>query len=404
MLRAIARLYVQAFSGVPRVVWLICVIGLVNRAGTMVLPFLQLFLTEDRAFSVSRAGQLVAVYGLGAMVGAFLGGWFSDRVGPFRAQILILGATSFTLPPLILLHSFWGLAAGLFVASAIAEAYRPAAMASIGELVPQDQVPGSFALLRLAINLGMAIGPAIGGWLALGGYWRLFWADAATCGLAALLMTSFLPRLQRARRPLPPPTPQGDLQPWGDLPFLGLLLWTVLFAGVLFQIFSTFPVYLQEGFGLQEDGIGRILGFNALLIVAFEMPLVQWLKRYEPIHTIAVGGGLLCLGLGLMPLDSSIGFLLFTVVIWTVGEMVSLPMMNVVVSGRAGARNRGRYMGMYTVAFSIAFGVGPAAGAALYESLGATRFWYGIAGLAPLVLLSALALRPLLRPPAPPTA
>ncbi len=95
MLRAIGRSYRDAFSGLPRQVWVLATCLLVNRIGMMVLPFLTLYLKDERGFAVDAAGRMVALYGVGSIAGVTAGGWLSDRFGPRRVQLtsLVLNAT-----------------------------------------------------------------------------------------------------------------------------------------------------------------------------------------------------------------------------------------------------------------------------------------------------------------------
>jgi predicted MFS family arabinose efflux permease len=155
----------------------------------------------------------------------------------------------------------------------------------------------------------------------------------------------------------------------------------VLLASVLFQVFSTFPLYLQERAGLREDAIGYLLSLNAFIILAFEMVLIQAVRNRSSMHLVGLGAFGLCVGFGAMPFGSSLAWLAFTVAIWTVGEMLALPILNVVVAERAEAGYQGEYMGLYTTAFSIAFIIAPLSGTLVYEHFGPAMLWYGVGGL-----------------------
>jgi len=248
----------------------------------------------------------------------------------------------------------------------------------------------AFALLRLAANLGVGIGPAVGGWLALFDYAYLFYVDAATCWIAAALLTLTLKRLSPAQRERADASAGGS--PWSDGPFLCFLLLVVVMAMVFFQVMSTLPLYWRGAHGLRENGIGLLLALNALIIVLFEMVLSYWAEKRGRMFLFGLGGFLICLGFGLMPLGSGALYIALTVMVWSVGEMLALPLMNAVVADRAGTANRGRYMGMITMSFSVAFMLAPLAGTFVLERFGASALWYGIGLLGPPLWAGALAL------------
>ncbi|MCP5115678.1 MAG: MFS transporter, partial [bacterium] len=168
--------------------WLLALVALVNRAGSMVLPFITLYLTAERGFTTKEAGQLVGLYGLGSALGAYLGGRLSDRVGPVRAlqTSLAVGGVGFIVLGFVRERVTMGVT--ILAVSLIVEAFRPAVMSAFAERSPSSVRFKAFALLRLAGNLGFGIGPAVGGMLAVYSYRWLFVGDAVTCWAAAALL------------------------------------------------------------------------------------------------------------------------------------------------------------------------------------------------------------------------
>lgn len=392
MLGPIVGLYRAAFSGLPRDIWLLSLFALVNRAGTMVLPFFALFLIRERGLTILAAGQLVALYGVGSIAGSFLGGWLSDRIGSIRAQQASLLSAGVGYLVILYVESIPALGVVVLLSSIAGEGFRPAVMTAIAHRAPQQIRARSFALLRLAINLGMAIGPAVGGFLATYSYTHLFVVDAATSWLAAILLTRRL-RGGRAggREDEPRPLPSAR-SPWRDGPFLLLLLLVVAMGASLFQVFSTLPIHLREAYLLRENSIGLVLAFNATLIVMFEMVLTHWTERRNRMFLIGLGAFLICAGLSLLPLGTSIALAVLSTMVWTVGEMLVLPLLSTVVAERAAGGRQGRYMGLYNVAFSISFVIAPLAGTAIYARLGPEVLWFGLAGFGVLQFLGGVAL------------
>ncbi|RLE21314.1 MAG: MFS transporter [Acidobacteria bacterium] len=377
LFHTIIATYREAFSGLPRLVWILAGGALVNRAGTMVLPFLSLYLTRDFGLSVERAGVVLAVFGLGAMVGAIVGGRLSDRYGAIRIQLVSLGLSGAGFLVLGQLRTFPTMVAGVFLVSVVSEAFRPAMMAAVALASPTDGRPRAFALIRLAVNLGMALGPAVAGILASISYRWLFVVDGVTCWAAGVvLFAAISPEALR-----PEMTQEKDepvVSPWKDGPFLVLLVLVFFMAMAFLQVWITYPIYLREVYGLNERGVGFLMAFNALLIVLFEMVLLHLIEQYDHLKVAGIGAVLICLGLGLLPLGTGIAFAIFLICVWSLGEMLNLPMVNAVVAARAGRRSAGRYMGAYTLSFATAFVVSPLLGTAIYQRLGPSVLWYGI--------------------------
>jgi len=405
MLRTIARNYRDAFSGLPRPVWLLAIASLVNRSGTMVLPFMTLFLTEKRGFSVIQAGAVLAVYGLGGVAGTYLGGWLSDRFDPRWVMAVSLVLTGAGFLVLGHLDAHPAIFATIFFLSLVAEAFRPANSTAIGAASPPALRTKSYALYRLAINLGMTLGPAVGGFLAAKDYTWLFWADGGTCILAAVFLWVFFRRDMRsvdvaeARA-----AAAAERSPWRDGPFMALSGLMLVLALVSFQVVSTFPLTLRGVHHFSESRIGLALSVNTLLIVLFEMVLIHRLGARDPLKVVAVGSFLFCLGLALLPLASGFAWVAFTVAVWTTGEMMSFPMLAGITANRAGDASRGRYMAVFTLSFESAFVIAAPAGTWIFQHFGPRVLWNTCGALGVLLGAGFWLLARWLRPAAAPAA
>jgi len=405
MLRAIARNYRDAFSGLPRTVWLLAIASLVNRSGTMVLPFLTLFLTSKRDFSVIQAGSVLAVYGLGGVAGTYLGGWLSDRVDPRSVMAVSLVLTGAGFLVLGHLQAHAAIFVTIFFLSLVAEAFRPANSTAIGAASPPALRTKSYALYRLAINLGMTLGPAVGGFLAARDYAWLFWADGGTCILAAACLWMFFRRDVRAVDVAEArAAAAAERSPWRDGPFLALAGLMLLLALVSFQVVSTFPLTLRGLHHFSESRIGLALSVNTLIIVLFEMVLIHRLGARDPLKVVAVGTFLFCLGLGLLPLGSGFAYVAFTVAVWTTGEMMAFPMLAGITANRAGDASRGRYMAVFTLSFESAFVVAAPAGTWIFQRFGPRVLWNTCGALGLLLSAGFWLLARWLRPAATPAA
>lgn len=358
--------YRSSFADIPRPIWILALVLLVNRAGTMVLPFLAIYLTSHQGMSPAGAGKMIGLYGLGSIVGAFSGGMLVDRCGALRLQAWCLFLASGVIL-LIPLCSHWAaLGAALFCLSAVSDAVRPANATAITRMTDTATRPRAFALQRLAANLGLSIGPAVGGLFALVDFNLLFAVDSLSTLLSAVLLIATLgvrrlPSEGGIDRSSVPP-----VSPLRDGPFVGFLLLMLVSVVVFVQLLSTYPLYLRDHYLFNEAGIGGMFAVNTLIIVVVEMMLISAIKQWNLTRTIGWGCFLLCVGYGLLPLGTSVWLPLASMAIVTMGEMLAFPLATTLVSTRSPTGQEGRYLGWYMTMFSTATVLGPLAGAWIY--------------------------------------
>ena len=383
----------RGLGGLPREVWLLFATNLINRAGMMVLPFLILYLTRSLGFSVARAGFIFALYGATAIVFGPISGRLSDRFGAIRimrVSLLSSGAVLFLFP---LATSFGAVVAFTVVWSACAELFRPASLAAITHAVPPEQRKPAFAVTRLAINLGMSIGPALGGFLAAVSFRSMFFVDAATTVVAGTVLS-----LTTWRSPVAEVHDNNDTTRsatrtmLGDSRFVAFLAAVILVGVVFFQHEASLPLYLVEQLRLSPAFYGTLFTINTLLIVAFEVPLNNATARWPNVRALVIGCLLFAVGFGSLAAIVSPQGVIATVVIWTFGEMLLFPAMVAHLGEIAPGNRRGAYMGAYSMALSVALTVGPWLGTQLLSALGAVGLWtamFGLGGLAALLMVYA---------------
>jgi MFS family permease len=391
----------KSLGDLPRPVWTVCVATLVNRAGSMVLSFLILYLTRERGFSPERAGFLLFVYGAGAIVAGPFAGRLTDRWGsvPLMRASLFLSGTMLLLYPLA--RSLPILIAATVALAMLTESFRPAAMSFFGEAVPTVRRKSAFALYRLAINLGMAVGPAVGGILATISFRYLFLADGATSLAAAVVLALSGLSLSKKSAPGagPAPTTATRLRlstaAHADPRFLFFLASVLPVCIVFFQHMSSMPLFVVQQLGFSPRTFGLLFSLNCVLIVVLEVPLNAATAHWSHRRTLALGALLSGAGFGGMAFARSFGALAATVVVWTFGEMLFFPASAAYATDIAPDARRGEYSGLYMTMFSTAFAIGPWAGTVVLERAGARVLW----GLT--FLLGALAAALFLRMPEP---
>ncbi|MCU0450440.1 MAG: MFS transporter [Bernardetiaceae bacterium] len=382
---ALFQLYRQAYGGLPRAAWLLAGVMLVNRCGTMVVPFLALYLTKARGFGMEQAGDMLSFFGLGAILGSYLGGQLTDRFGYFKVQFwsLLLGGGLFFV--LMLAQTYAQVAVCVLVLSTVGEAFRPANSASVAHYNPPQNLPRAYALNRLASNLGFSVGPALGGFLASHSYDWLFVADGLTSIAAAgLIWWFFRPegggnRAHQTAASAPTQAPAPGRSPYTDgyyLAFMGLVL---MFATGFFQLFSTLPLYYKEVYRLSEDQIGWLMTLNGVVVVLVEMVVVyRFGQRPGLLRLISWGTLLSGLAYAMLNWLFHWSWLVLGMVVLSLGEIFAMPFMASVAVSRATQANRGRYMALYNMAYSAAHVLAPALGTRIAAAWGFPTLWYGV--------------------------
>jgi predicted MFS family arabinose efflux permease len=391
-MRRILEAYRQSFTGLPQEAWLLAAASLINRSGTMVLPFLTLYLTSQRGFQTDEAGWVSGVYGIGSVAGSWLGGLLTDRVGARRVQVLSLVANGIGFFALGLAESRPAIFVTALAVSTVSEAFRPANAAALADASPPHLTSRTFALNRMAVNMGMTVGMVFGGFLAVHGYGWLFGVDGVTCLISALVLARS-PDVRAAR---PHPREKTGVSPYRDRMFLAAWGFIVLLALVFFQLHATFTLYLRDAYGLREDAIGGLLAVNTVLVVLLEVLIVHRLEKREPLGIVTAGAFFVCLGFALLPYGRSPAWVAFTIVVWTAGEIASFAFLSTFVASRTAPGMQGRYMGMYVMAFAVAYVLAPPLGTWVYRHLGGDWVWHGC-GVLGAVLVTGFGLMALAR-------
>jgi predicted MFS family arabinose efflux permease len=393
---ALARLNPwRGLAGLPREVWVLSAAAVVNKAGTMVLPFFVLYLTREAGLSAREASVYVLLYGAGSLVASPFAGRFSDRIGPIRimrVSLFLSGAILLVFP---FVRGRAAIAVMTFALSVAAESFRPANLAIFGDLVRPELRKAGFALNRLAVNLGMSIGPAIGGFLATFSFRWLFLADGATAIVAGVILAaSTFPPHRRSDHPSPVEEAVSDLAHGGGAHLdRRLLLFLAAYFPVVvvfFQHISSMPLYLVQDLKLSAAAYGLLFTVNTLMIVFLEVPFNLATLHWSHRRTLVLGAALCAIGFGTLAAAWNIWSVVATVVVWTVGEMLLFPGMANYLTAIAPERRRGEYMGLAQMMMGLAFMVGPWGGLQILARFGGRVLWVlmGAAGLASAALLS----------------
>lgn len=397
MISATAKTYRNAFTGLSKETWLLSLIMLINRSGTMVIPFMTLYLTSpEMGYSVGEAGIVFGLFGAGAFSGAWLGGKLTDKIGFYPVQLMALSGGGILFMILGQMKTYPLICLFTYLLSFVNEAFRPANSTAIAFYSKEENRTRSYALNRLAINLGWAVGSGLGGILANINYELLFWVDGCTNIGAAVLMWVVLKPV--AYKPLARTNSEkvSDKSAYRDKVYLLFAAITLLFASCFFQLFNNLPLYFEKEMNFSKPFIGLLMGANGVIIALFEMVLIYKLEGRRQ-NIVYITTGVFIVGLSFLLLNApgpaaivASGMILLV----TLGEILSMPFMNSYWIARTQPSNRGQYAALYTMAWSAAQTLGPMGGAQIAQHWGFSNLWW-ITGS--ICIIAALAFKQFVR-------
>lgn len=349
----------------------------------MVVPFMSLYLTEYLHYSLSEAGVVLLCFGLGSIVGGFLGGWLTDLIGFQRVQMLTLMGGGILFIVLGQLESYYSICLFTFLLSSINEAFRPANSSAIACYTTVQNRTQSYTLARLATNTGWVIGGALGGLLASISYTYLFWVDGLTNMAAVILLYFLFSSTQTISIPQKEKGLGSIISAYTDKRYVIFIIICCLFAVLFFQLFSSLSLYYKNVIQLSERTIGILMALNGVIIVFTEMVLVYSLdgKRHA-LTFITVGTLLLAFSFVIFNLfEPSLNLAIIAMLLFTLGEMISMPFMNIQWVAMSREENRGQYAGLYTMAWSAAHVLAPTIGTFTADHFGFVALWWLLGGL-----------------------
>lgn len=375
--------YFDNFKGFSREVWVLTMITYINRTGAMVMPFLTKYLNENFFFSLYEIGWMLACIGLGSLVGSWVGGKLTDKIGFYTIMLSSLFLTGFGIIALMFLYDFTELCVGLFLITAIADMYKPAMYVAVSNFTNRKNRTRALTLIRLAVNLGIVSGPVIAGLLIQkNNYDLLFWIDGLTCliAISTFMLLIDESKIYRARRKVLKKKTEEELIRKGkiyDSNFILFLFASFITAFLFFQLFTTIPLYNTQKLKLTELQIGMLLALNGLIIFLFEMPLIGFLekKKYEATKIILAGSVFMTIGFFCLLISKTIFVMAISIFFITLGQILLFSFSNTFAFTRAISGHEGKYMALYTMSFSVAQITSPTIGMTVIDSFSFFSNW-----------------------------
>lgn len=387
--------YKNSFRGLSTEVWWLALITFINRAGTMVLPFLTLYLTKVLQFSFSQVGWIMSIFGLGSLLGSWLGGKLTDKFGFYHVMFWSLFVSGLLLISLQFITSFTGFSFAIFTTMMIADMFRPATYVAVKAYSKPENQTRTLTLVRLAVNLGFTFGPFLGGIIiAMASYKGLFWVDGLTCIIAILLFRKVLKNKSIVKKTAMVDSEIISKSVLKDKPFGLLLIIVFLMALIFFQLFTTLPIFYRDVYGLTELQIGLFMALNGGLIFIFEMPLIHKLEMLtvNKIKLIRMGLMLFALSFFILITTQWLGVLLISMVLISFGEMLGFPFTNTFAISRATKGREGKFMALFTMAFSLAHIFSAKLGMFIVDKAGFNVNWIVMGSLGILAVLLSIIL------------
>ncbi len=393
----------------PRQFWIVVGASFIDRiGGALIFPFFSLYITRRFGVGMTEVGVLFGLYAVATMFGTTLGGALTDHFGRknvLLTGLIVSGLTSLALGLVTELWMFYVMSA---VAGLFAEAAGPAQQAMLTDLLPKKQRTDGFGIMRVAMNLAVAIGPALGGLLASTSYLALFVADTITSLVTALI----LHRAVAETRPQNGESADEAQNGLGhtfrgynlvlrDRAFIAFMLLSVITTIVYMQMYSTLSVYLRDIHGVPERGFGFIMSLNAALVVGLQFIITRRIRRYAPLVMMAVGTLFYALGFGMYAFVGTFALFLLAISVVTIGEMIVVPTSQTVVAGFAPEDMRGRYMAVMGFSWLIPAAIGPLGAGLLMDHTDPRWVWYLSGLLGVIAAIGFVALHRRLKIPAP---
>lgn len=365
----------------PRQFWLLFFGLLISTIGaSMIWPFLMIYVSEQLSLPLATVAVLMTVNSVAGLMSSFVAGPIIDKAGRKWVMAVSLIANGLAYLWLSQAHTLPEFAIVMGVSGAVNPLYRVGADAMMADLIAPARRADAYSLLRTGHNAGVALGPAIGGFIAVTSYTNAFYCAAAGLAIYGLMITFLaaetLPRAEGAAQPARQPF-GGYSRVLGDRQFMSLILALTLTMISASMVWVLMGVYAKSNFGVLESQYGFIPTANALMVVFFQYSVTQVSKRYPALQMLMLGSLLYSVAVFSVAWATGFGGFLISMIILTIGELILSPTATTLAANLAPAHMRGRYMSLYGLTWGAASGIGPVVGGLLNDHMGPVAIWYG---------------------------
>lgn len=349
---------------------------------SMVWPFLMIYISERLGLARAAAASLLTLNSIAALISALLGGSVIDRLG--RKWVMVIGLFLNGMVYLLYApaHSYLAFAALMTFSGVVTPLFRVSSDAMLADLLPEKQRIQGYALLRLSHNLGISLGPMIGGFIASTSYNLAFLLAASGMVLYSLLL-AFL-----ARETMPPlqtgAQQNAPREPWGgylsilqDRAYMRFILAFTAVQACAVLIWVLLPIHAKEYYQISERLYGFIPTTNALMVVTLQLFVTRLTQQRPPLQMMALGSLFYALSNVGIAFGERFEWFWSCMVVMTIGELILMPTSSTYVANLAPPHKRGRYMSLYGMTWGVASGVFPVLGGLLNDWVSPQATWIG---------------------------
>ncbi len=372
----------------PRTFWLIMLGMFIDQlGGALIFPFFGLYITSKYAVGMTEVGIMFSIMAISGLVGSLIGGALTDKFG--RKVMILFGLVISAVSTLLL--AFAPSLEIIYLASLIVGLFGnmagPAHQAMVADVLPEDKRIDGFGILRVIANLAVAIGPAIGGFLAARSYTMLFIIDVILSSITAVIILAFVPETKPQAAPREDSQPHqeeslgqtlaGYIKVTRDRIYMVYILASIFMVLAYMQMNITLPVFLRDVHGLPDSRYGLLLSMNASMVVLFQFWITRRIKKFAPMKIMAWGMVIYAVGFSMYGYVSAFWLFIVAMVIITIAEMLVSPTGQAVVAKLSPADMRGRYMAVFGFSWTIPNAIGPLLAGVVMDNYNPNWIWYG---------------------------
>ncbi len=388
------------YRGLPKAVYIIFFAQIINRFGDFVVPFLTLFLVKIMGYSYQEAGLAAMLASLATIPGSFAGGKIADHIGRKTTYCIFQSAAGISLLLCVFFNESVTIVVLICVSSFLNGGVKPIFSAIIADVLPSDKRQQGYSLSYLGINIGVALGPVVAGFLFNNYLPLIFIGDSVTSFLAVALM------MRHIKESLPghdsdQSGSEHERRENGTLlkvlfrrpRILAYMIINLFFSAVYAQHVFGLPIVLNDIFG--PDGpryYGSVMSFNAVTVLIITLFITRATHKWHPLAAVTLAGILYAAGFGMIGLIEDISMFFLSTFIWTIGEILIVTNSGVFIANYAPQNFRARFNAVMSLSWYGGAILGTAAMGTVMDAIGIRGVWlfifiFGLCGAAGMHLL-----------------
>lgn len=369
--------FVKLYKGLPKNVYILFWIQLINRLGDFVVPFLAMFLINKLQFNSKTASILVTCIVLLQIPGSMLGGIISDywsRKGTYILSQTLSGL--YILSCVVINNKVW-IVILLFLSAFFSASVKPTVNTMLYDFLPPNKRKTGQSLLYLGVNLGVSIGTLLAGFM-FNNYLKLFFiCDAATSFVAVgLVVFNIKDEGERNLKVNTKNKPSFIRELITNYKITFFLFLYLMYSFIYAQNSFSLPLMLNSLFdGKGPVFFGYLMSINAITVVSLTA-LITYLMRKKPsLINITFGGALYAIGFGMIGISKHFPLFILSTIFWTIGEILNSTNFGVYLANNSNEEMRGRYSSLMFICYSLGRAIGILSMGGYINKFGITAVW-----------------------------